>query len=694
MTLRLGSLLLIILLTGAASPAMAQVRALILYNRPLQSFSLMYDYANSTRDNATANSTGLSSGRHRISPQYTFDMDHAILDPRLYTGHFGLTLTYNQEFVSGSDVASSNTSNYNLGYDINGMFLKSNPYNANYYAHREQLWNQSSFGAGYNSTVDSYGLGLNLGNKVLPTAVNYIWNRSVSQMSNNETTQTNGTVMLNTRHRYAGISSTNLNASYGQSNSSNSLPGSLEFSTNNTVLNLENTLYFDISARPKQLTSTFRFDDTSGSYQYRSYLLSENYDARWGNALNGGLSYSIQKAESGHYGSVTSQDSRSWVTHQLFSSLMTRLDLQYHSSSFEGVSETTDKLTGTKSLTSSSGSESTMLSGASITYFKLLPQNSTLNVSASTQYSITDRDMSRSQGTIPAPQESMTLSATYMLNQLKYPNVDQTTVTLLNPATKLPYRKCDTGVKNPDICDYALQGVSESGPTYIELLPTSLILHPNDPVLINYDYKVDSTQKFSTLAFSTNSNLFLMDNRYRLYFNYLTSQQTLISGRADNFGLGSQTFLKAGGEYRWAAQMFGLAYAISDFATSSQKMITETYTMNTPFLQGSILGTVTNNSSWTDTYSSGVYKSVTSNTFSSILTYNRQLFRVGMLQVGLNYLMVRGDGSNRDGLNLNMNYRMALGRFSLNLSSQIALQKYSNSSQQDTYIKLILRRYF
>ena len=140
--------------------------------------------------------------------------------------------------------------------------------------------------------------------------------------------------------------------------------------------------------------------------------------------------------------------------------------------------------------------------------------------------------------------------------------------------------------------------------------------------------------------------------------------------------------------------MFGLAYAISDFATSSQKMITETYTMNTPFLQGSILGTVTNNSSWTDTYSSGVYKSVTSNTFSSILTYNRQLFRVGMLQVGLNYLMVRGDGSNRDGLNLNMNYRMALGRFSLNLSSQIALQKYSNSSQQDTYIKLILRRYF
>jgi hypothetical protein len=667
MTRHFPLLLLLLLLVGVPSPSRAQVRALILYDKPVQTVEFTYDYTNSSLDSPSLNS---SSERHRMSPRYTFDIDHALFDPRIYLGHFGLSLKYDENLVSGSSTPSYSYSNLDLGYNLNGILYKDRPYSANYFARREHQWINQDFGAGYDSTIETLGGGIKFVNRIAPTILNYVWNRSVNQYQSNQWTQTYDTLSLNSRHTYRNLSETALDVSYNQSNNTTNQPGNYGYFSNILQANLDNKLTWDLGPRLKQLNSTIRYQDTVGSSNYQTFNLREDFLAWWGKALSTGLLYSLQKqADSGNY-SATTNIAQAWVSHRLFTSLTTRLNVQYLTTSY------------------SVGSEETYSGGGYISYQKSLPRDSSLQVQTSLQYSVTDRNLT--QGELLA-QDTLKLTTNYLSNIFSQQNVLQGTVEVTTSKSGAVV-KCLMGQ------DYRLYGTSGFGPTYIEVIPGGPNLAVGDTVTVRYQYKVDPSTKFSNLNFWTNSDLYLLGNKMRLYVYYQNSQQNLLAGVVNNPAMyGNTSTLRVGGEYRQDRHTFGLSYLNSDYTGSHQQSIMETYQFYTPVPRGAFSLGVTNNTIQTDTtfgVTSLLSGSSTNNILTSWLSYNASLFRTGSFLANLNYAMSRGGGSNRDNLNLYLNYQMSMGKFSLILSTQFVLLDYGATTQLNNVVRLTLRRYF
>jgi len=102
-----------------------------------------------------------------------------VLDPRLVTINLGLSLSLNQFDLSSTfandRVAESGNSNKWLGYKFEADFLKEKPYTARFYANRQQIETQQSFGARSTGVTDNLGLQLVLTDKSVLTDWGFRW---------------------------------------------------------------------------------------------------------------------------------------------------------------------------------------------------------------------------------------------------------------------------------------------------------------------------------------------------------------------------------------------------------------------------------------------------------------------------------------------------------------------------------------
>lgn len=470
--------LLLLSLLGSVSPGAAQEMPIFMYGNVRQYAEVQYLYAGS---GYTHNGQGggadssITNNRNAVTPAYSVSTDYAVYDPRLLHGSASLYLKYDMNMVSRGDGSGSNYNNLDLNYNINGKILEKKLLPVTFFAQREQQWIQQDFSAGYNQTIETYGVGVTIRNAYLPTQLLYSWSGSDSSSGDDSWSQKYHLFTLQSANKAGKYSYTTLTLNYNQSDNSSSTTVNSQgknsyyatnYSMDNLILTLNNSLTWDFrSYHNKRVQSVVTFDNSSGLFSSRSCNLSESAFLDFGRALQSAVAYTFNSSEYGGGKSIsqstTSNTGSAWVNHKLFDSLSTHLDVA-----------------GTKS-DYNTGSTGTISGGGSLGYTKNLPRASTLQLQVSQRYGVTDRDLTSAVQI--ANNEKMTLSLNYPQNQLANGNVDGSFIPIVSIGP----------VVYSNIVDYTV--VTHGSFTYLDINVASSHLKAGDAVTVTYQYLVDPT---------------------------------------------------------------------------------------------------------------------------------------------------------------------------------------------------------
>ncbi len=638
----------------APGEAMAQVTRILQFRNLRQSVETSYQLKASQGELA-------SSTENTLQEDYRIGIDYAIYRPRLLHGEVNLDIRADQNLYTGSNRSTKQTNGLGLLYDINGIFLDRFPYPLSFNYSSTITEVPREFASSYRQQTDNLAVQLPIASQLVPIVFSY----------NRNSSQTNGLEIDNTTksETYTFGAANNVKNSQtfftisGTKTDVSSEDGSSDQHSSNIDANLNNTCDFSTNELNRMLYTRAHVVTQRGLNESRTTDLNASLNWDLGRALESGTDYAFNLREEPSQ-DQTSHNARAWLQHQLFRSLLTRIEI-------EGTNRT---LNG--------GTEKSGGGGVSFDYRKLLPAESRLHLSAGKHYLVTSNHFDEgNQGIFGEPQ---TVGNLYVVT-LSQQNIAPDTVVVWNESRTVRYNKGT---------DYDVR--TSGTQTEIVILVDTTRIKLNDKLSIDYKMLVNSNITYGTTRTTLGADVALRGGKYRLYTNWSDTTQDLISGVADQVNLTGTRSLRAGFETRME-ETGTLLFEYDKLASSAESSQTfkSAYTSSGAWRQGRYTFSAT------DRYIMRESKllnrdgstSDNSNVFSAGGSYTTSFMTAAQLTATANYLNTIGyTDSNHVMLGLDIRWR--LRRLTINAVSQANFRYSSGMWTSDQNILVRLSRQF
>jgi hypothetical protein len=651
--LSLCALLYILIL--ALPEARAEQKGLLLLAQPRQYVEIDYDF----RDQRVSTNKGSSSSSdlNRFSPSYFISLPFAIYNPDIFLADIHTLVKYEQDFLLSPNGLSQSNSTVNFYYGVAGTFTRKKPLTASFYANSQKSWIQEEFSPGHDVTSTNYGAEVNYKNAFLPLRVRYDHNESEFTNLRDFQSYNDNNITIQTQHRYRDFMQSNLilQDRWIRNINSASTPA---YTNNELSANLNNSVSWKFSpTTPGYLTSSLDYMKTTGTQALTTAQITETLSQSLGKALKSGASYSYSVQQS-PLESTHTQAGNIFISHQLFDSLRTLINLQGTSNQFGGGTQ--NQLTGTGTLI----------------YQKKLPHDSTIQFQLSDSYQWNQQQLANPLRT----QFNETINITDI--SLRFPLANQNVTSIIEVWNK------DHTIQFQDPADFGTFVIGNL--TYITINPTGQI-HSGEVLHVTYRFLLDTDITFVSNTVSASGNLSLFGNFCSIFAQFSDTQRNLIGGNDILTLTGNSRSASVGAEGRMANQTFGVKYNSTSNPSISQD------SLNAYWWFAGAVGKNLVRVSVTDTFNFWVDNNRSVNAHNNAIdastTVTRQFSRSSQGSLGAGY--IRTDGSsNQDSAYLKLNYTYVLGKFQFWATAQSLLHNYTNQSLINNSISLMLRRNF
>ena len=326
------------------------------------------------------------------------------------------------------------------------------------------------------------------------------------------------------------------------------------------------------------------------------------------------------------------------------------------------------------------GEEQELAGSLSLTYQKKLPAESSLQLSFAQLYAVNDRNLKNPDIAVFDEPHTVAPPDRIFLNR---PDIVQETVVVKNAVTGVPYARTTAY----DLLPFGAQ-------TEIVIVPGGGI-NTGDALLVTYAYRTNPQISFATTTRRISFNLPLFNHAYRLYGNFNTINQELLSGQADITTLANGRDYQVGLECIRNRLFFGGEYGNSDSDRDKHEYfdghvrVTGQFGRNTVGLNLADRYTIT----YPNTFS-GQVGTTRQNTVTAGAVYNRPLIDTAQLLITGNYIATRGTLLDRDNAMVTLNLRWNHGKLMLALIGQVNWQMLPGNTSRDDHVRFQATRYF
>jgi hypothetical protein len=519
----------------------------------------------------------------------------------------------------------------------------------NFFSSYEDKHISRAYSPGYDLNTARNGISVSVNNDFFPAQLSY--QRTVSETSGLGEDQTFETsnLTISGRHFYR-YSDTDLLVSFSESDAEGESAGSRNFaesslfSGNNRITS---------SDRKKTLTSSLRYLEAvrERGDSHSNITVSEGFAWHLGKALSLRLNYSwaANEAETERGGSTesVSHAGGARLTHRLFQSLDSSFSAQGRKIDYDN------------------GDETTWSGTVEFDYRKVLSPDSAMDLHYIESYIVTDRDVGSQVQDVWS--EEMTIAETGD-NLLANPDVIIASIVVRdaeNPAIR--YFSEDEGLA-PDyriIRLGAFVGIDVN-------IPASRLVD-GTRVVVTYSYTTEPHARYTTSLRSLSGGVGIKGG-YRVFGSFSQTEQSYSEGEAKDGSEDSRSYSL--GVSRTVGQMFAsLVYANQDAPQFSRQYLEGVF-RSQHYIRETILQFQVRDRYTTFDQESGEGGRQNENRFSLSANGSRRLFRNGRMMLSVQYLNVRGDTANLDGLNIEGDYRWQRGRLALAANASTGYRDY------------------
>jgi hypothetical protein len=659
---RLNRVLVPIILWGLLwipGSAMARPRALLM----VRDFHHWLDFSYEYDGRKTGGDRGqdLHLQEHRLEESYHFDTAYAVYHPRILVGRFGIDLGINEDYFSGSEEDSGSDYGTLLEYDLNGTFFDRRAYPLNFFSRREMSQVMRKYARNYDLDTDNYGLNLHWRNHYMPLRLGYHYTESQTDGLELDRRQQIDTFTFSGSHVYENISNTQFNLYHSEDETDYGAQATAEKNKTDEY-NVSNNLTWGKYVRRSSFLSSYRYRDESGTSPVSSSNWRESLGWQLGKALRWSVDYENNRDKPLDL-SRKEQTGRTWIEHQLYESLTTRLEYEQRTKDLDGSSE--DYYNG----------------GLSLAYAKLLPAESRLDAAYDYNYGETKRAGDADRRFIIDEHVTMEPAG---INYLDFFNV----------VTDSPVvRSADRLIFYQEGADYTVSQVGSR--TGLELTAGSLI-NPGDQVSVDYFYLVDPGITFSSTGHQASVSLSLFSRRYRFYGNFYSLDQKLLESDENLEGgllLNDVTSWTIGAQSFRGYSQYGLEYVDYDAITDAWQSMEGYWRYSRYFSRQYIMVTLKDRlTSYDSTGVSADRGSEQENVITAGFSYRKRLPYRAIAGFSANYLNQRGRSNDRDSLDLSADYKLRFGLLELELEATQEWEWQNGRKEREDRLMLTFRR--
>jgi len=654
-------LLLCLLSTLLLSSVRVEARAIFMIRDFRNWLELEYEY-NGYTSSGTSNSQDMKE--HSLSESYHFDMAYAIYNPRWLNGHFSIDLTPVQEWYDGSFEGSGNDNDFEFGYSIDGIILDRKSFPTTFFAESEDSRAERRFYRNYDLQIDNYGISTMVKNRFVPIQISYFKNISETNGLELDRVINSETFSLDASHQTEdGFSYTESN--YFHTDDKTSFSGDEE-SVKNRVEEFfaRNSLTWGEHLERSYFISSYRHREESGYNKIKSTDWLESLSLKPGRALRLGLEYQFSKDD---IESLTRKDHkyRALLEHRLYDSLVSVFRVQSRRLDYDSGTEDDDGFS------------------LSFSYRKILPADSLMIMGYSYGYNEIKRDLNGNKFFVINELMIVDLFERNVLDNL---DVLAETIIVRDQERLITYIEGD---------DYLVQQLGRE--TELIITPGSLI-NEGDTISIDYAYFVDPDIDYSTSIHQANAEISLFERRYRLYANYISSKQNLLSDR-DNRDLIDRLYNLdtwiVGIEASWDHLSCGLEYVDYDSTTDIRQYVEVFCDYRRYFRRNFIFLYLRDRQTWHEDLDNGTDgNGGDENILTAGVNYKRR-FPLGALgEINLDFLNQSGRNNDRQELELEISYQLQVGKLEIEISIEEEWTWTDSRDFRDDTVMFRVRRYF
>ena len=470
-----------------------------------------YQFEDQTSSSPSSQST--SETRDRFDEVMKVKNDGLyVIDPRLLTGDAGLNLDFYQEQDRESHGSGSYMDGMLWGYDLDATLFPQLPENVTVYGHQNQSTSNSAFGG--RTTVDSSNIGLLA--QILEDSflkdhgIYYFGSRlSVRQESFDDTTTQLGSKFQLDQSRDVvdytaekGFQTADLKFRYQFDDEHDTGTYHLDFQTQQVGVRYSQDFGTDLN---RHFDSDVNYYDRTGTGgEYRNLFANEGLRIDHYQNLYSTYLYQLQYNDTQDQGSTTYQYGLFELNHRWYENISQDLSLGGTRETVPGGSTTSYWIGGTNG------------------YNHALPWQGNFFLETTGQYAINDNNVSSGQVQVvdeghiaPVNGAPFTLNNTFVLTA---------TIVVVDTVG---------GGRLPTELDVDYEIIELGNQTQIKVEPTSLVIHPGDPLAVSYIYQVPASARYSTTTKAVTVGVTFPS--IDLSYSYNTINETLLSGQGAQF---------------------------------------------------------------------------------------------------------------------------------------------------------------
>ncbi|MFA5515854.1 MAG: hypothetical protein WDA20_06150 [Desulfuromonadales bacterium] len=646
-------LILFLAIAGSVAIAAAERKSLFLFKNFNQVVHFTYNFNN-------YDFSDYSSTRHRAYEDYVVGTDYAVLDPRLVNGRFSLGFRFKQD-RSNSQGDSSTSTGLGVFYDIRGVFGDRGAYPLHFFLNSKIEDFSGKYGIDYQVTTDNYGFSLILRNRYLPSTINYM--HSVSEIDGMEIDNKiiRDELSLHVKNSYR-ISQTYLSLTFLDENYRSYVADDDDF-TDSAILDFGNTLDWETLGKFRRLNSFLKVWKATGLNERDDLEWSESLAWELGQALHSGAIFSFSRARGERFDRTATAE-RGWLQHELFKSLITRLELFARDTDF------------------SPGAEEVVGGRIGWAYRKVLPATGSLNIQLYKQYQVTDRDLENMRQTYPNEAHTVNFAERLLLNNL---NVLPESIAVRNADPLLHIGDYQRDVDYTVVQLGALTQIVVTGAGLSNVIEEGMVL------LITYDVQVDPNLEFSSDSEGIAGEIRMRGNRYRIFGSYDQVRQDITGGDENALHLTDQNTLRMGFEREWETITLLGEYQRLESDRDVHSSLGGSLRYYTILPDGSLSLYLRDRYWWYDVDNGAAIDDQNSLTLGG--QYRTLLFDSVQTTATADYQRVMG-GSDSDRIALGADFRWAFRKLTLSLRSQAGFRRLDGKSTSDQHVRLEITRFF
>lgn len=622
---------------------------------------LEYDYDSS----GYSGESDRGSQGHEFEEKYHIDIDYKILGRRLAYGGVELDLGLKQSFEKDSGVInrSDSASGFSVEYALDMQVFERSAYPLVLNARQHQKRINEPFTQSYDLVTQQYSLGMSLKNHLLPAYLNYHYSETGTDGLDLDRTQSSEKLGISTFLKMGDISATDLHVETGRRQSR--IEGAaLDTSTNSYTLEANNMLNWISLSQRQVLRSSYRKESETGSSELDTEQWSERLRLRLGQGLETEFSHNYSYVETPRQ-FRRDQENEFWVEHHLFNSLVSRYQHNIGKTDFE------------------TGVEKRWSRQLSLSYTKKLPKDSRVRLAYSFTYGETDRNLVSKIIYIGPGNPEVAQLDTFFEVILENTDVVPSSIVVRDAFGEIPESVYDI--------------TSFGRLTKLDFNGNALGLVPGDEVLIEYEYSVNNSIKYSTTTNALSASLDLVNQLLRVYGNLSRSDQDLLSGEANVSSLVQQSYLQVGVESTLNEYTLGSSYSYLDSTISIEEYV-EAFLKYRKERKGQVFGlrlterfsTVAQN----DSLSGGTSGEVEKNSLMLHVNYRRHLARNTTMTLKMFLADIRGDNIEQDEVSFGLLLESRWYKFLLRINADVSFEFYDDRNSHEEQLTIALRRYF